>query len=68
VKASAEEDIQAIRTLAATVGIPAGLTQLGVKEQDIPVLATNALKDACGFTNPLQASHEEICAIYRAAM
>ena len=68
VNASAEEAIQAIRTLAAKVGIPAGLTQLGVKEQDIPVLATNALTDACGFTNPLQASHEEICAIYRAAM
>jgi alcohol dehydrogenase len=39
-----------------------------VKEEDIPVLATNALKDACGFTNPVQATHEEICAIYRAAM
>ncbi|MCR2437409.1 hypothetical protein NSP28_23620, partial [Salmonella enterica] len=24
--------------------------------------------DACGFTNPIQATHEEIVAIYRAAM
>ncbi len=31
-------------------------------------LATNALKDACGFTNLIQATYEEIVAIYRAAM
>ena len=39
-----------------------------IREEDIPVLATNALKDACGFTNPIQATHEEIMAIFRAAM
>jgi len=60
--------IEAIRNLAQQVNIPAGLRDLGVKEEDIPLLATNALKDACGLTNPIQASHEEIMAIYRAAM
>ena len=35
---------------------------------DFNVLAENALKDACGFTNPKQASHAEIVAIFRAAM
>lgn len=68
VEASAEAAIAAIRQLAADVGIPAGLTQLGVKEEDIPELAANALKDACGLTNPIQASHEEICAIFKAAL
>ncbi|HAT1577512.1 TPA: L-threonine dehydrogenase [Raoultella ornithinolytica] len=60
--------IAAIRVLAKRVNIPAGLRDLNVKEQDIPVLATNALEDACGATNPIQASHNEIMAIYRAAM
>ncbi|KJM60205.1 L-threonine dehydrogenase [Pluralibacter gergoviae] len=60
--------IAAIRTLARRVNIPAGLRDLNVKEEDIPVLATNALKDACGATNPIQATHEQIMAIYRAAM
>ena len=60
--------VDAIRKLARQVNIPAGLRELNVKEEDIPVLATNALKDACGFTNPIQASHEEIMAIFRAAM
>ncbi len=60
--------VDAIRKLAREVNIPAGLRDLNVKEEDIPVLATNALKDACGFTNPIQATHEEIMAIFRAAM
>jgi alcohol dehydrogenase len=64
----ADACIAAIRQLAQRVGIPRGLRELGVKEQDFSVLADNALKDACGFTNPIQATHEEIVAIYRAAL
>lgn len=60
--------IDAIRTLAQQVNIPAGLRDLGVKEEDIPLLATNALKDACGLTNPIKATHEQIVAIFHAAM
>lgn len=60
--------IAAIQQLARDVKIPAGLEQLGVKADDFNQLAENALKDACGFTNPKQASHEEIVAIFRAAM
>ncbi|MBA8736387.1 L-threonine dehydrogenase [Chromobacterium violaceum] len=65
---SAQAAIAAIKRLAADVGIPAGLRELGVKEADIPTLADNALKDACGLTNPRKGSHEDVCAIFRAAM
>ncbi len=64
----AEAAINAIVALAKDVGIPAGIQELGAKSEDIPVLADNALKDACGFTNPKQATHEEISAIFEAAM
>ncbi len=60
--------IEAIVSLAKDVGIPAGIQELGAKAEDIPTLADNALKDACGFTNPKQATHEEITAIFEAAM
>jgi alcohol dehydrogenase len=60
--------IAAIRQLAKDVGIPAGLRDLQVKEEDFATLATNALNDSCGFTNPIQASHEQIVAIFKAAM
>ncbi|HDY7907109.1 TPA: L-threonine dehydrogenase [Vibrio vulnificus] len=64
----AEAAIDAIVALAKDVGIPAGIRELGAKLEDIPTLADNALKDACGFTNPKQATHEEISAIFEASM
>lgn len=59
--------VAAIRQLSRRVNIPTGLRELHVKEQDFATLATNALKDACGLTNPIQASHEEIISLYQAA-
>jgi alcohol dehydrogenase len=66
--AAADVCLAAIRKLSVDVGIPTGVAQLGAKEEDIPMLATNALKDACGLTNPKQPTFDEVCAIYRAAM
>ena len=63
----AQAAITAIRTLAKDVEIPAGLRELGAKLQDIPVLATNALKDACGLTNPRAADQRQIEEIFRSA-
>ncbi|MGN8261776.1 L-threonine dehydrogenase [Pseudomonas sp. SMSB3] len=60
--------VTAIEHLAAAVGIPAGLAELGVQLEDFPVLAQNALKDACGLTNPRVASQEEIEGLFRAAL
>ncbi|WP_350304506.1 L-threonine dehydrogenase [Photorhabdus viridis] len=60
--------IAEIRKLSKDIGIPAGLAELNVKLEDLPMMATNALKDICCLTNPAQASHEEIVAIFKAAM
>ncbi|MCU8009827.1 L-threonine dehydrogenase [Shewanella sp. SM87] len=60
--------IAAIKKLSVAVKIPENLTLLGVKAEDIPTLADNALKDACGFTNPKQATHAEICQIFTNAL
>ncbi|WP_409287094.1 L-threonine dehydrogenase [Pseudomonas guariconensis] len=59
--------ISAIEHLAAAIGIPAGLAELGAKVEDVPLLAANALKDACGLTNPRPASQAQIEAIFKAA-
>ena len=50
------------------MGIPAGLRDLNVKEEDFNTLATNALNDACALTNPIQGTHQDIVAIFKAAM
>jgi alcohol dehydrogenase len=60
--------IAAIRKLSSDVGIPGGLAELGAKADDIPILAANAMKDACGFTNPRPATQDEIEEIFRTAM
>ncbi len=59
--------IEAIEKMAREVGIPAGLRDLKVKEEDFAELATNAMKDACGLTNPIQPTHEQVVGIFAAA-
>lgn len=64
----AEKALEAIMTLSKDINIPSGLKELGAKEEDLPTLTENALKDACGLTNPKQATHEEIMEIFRNAL
>ncbi|MED0757020.1 iron-containing alcohol dehydrogenase [Aneurinibacillus thermoaerophilus] len=64
---AAEKAIEAIETLARDVGIPRGFAELGAKEEDIELLAVNAMKDACALTNPRKATLEDIKEIIRAA-
>ena len=65
---AADLAMESIKRLSKDVGIPAGLKELGVKEKDFPMLADNALKDACGATNPRIATKEEIIQLYKNAM
>lgn len=67
-EAGAELALKAIEKLSADIGIPAGLTELGAKAEDLATLAENALKDACGLTNPKQPTHEEVVGIYTNAL
>ncbi|MCL9775764.1 iron-containing alcohol dehydrogenase [Vibrio methylphosphonaticus] len=60
--------IDAMADLASLVGIPANLTEIGVKSADISALAESTLTDVCCMTNPKQASKEEIMAIFETAM
>lgn len=64
----AQAAIAAIRRLSTDIGIPSGLRELGANADDIPTLAANALKDACGLTNPRPATQREIEEIFRNAL
>jgi len=57
-----------IQLLAAEVGVPRGLGQLGVRDEDVPRLASTALRDACMATNPRTADEVQMQALFRAAM
>lgn len=60
--------IEAIRKLSRDIDIPEGLKGLGVKVEDFDTLADNALKDACGLTNPIKATHQDVKNILTRAM
>jgi len=68
VRAAADKAIEAIKQLSVDVGIPSGLKELDVKEEDFKVMTENAMKDACSFTNPRIATFEDVMEIYRQAM
>jgi len=57
-----------VRELANSVGVPKGLGDLGVTEEDIAQLSINTLGDACLTTNPRDASVDDVTAIFRAAL
>jgi alcohol dehydrogenase class IV len=55
------------RDLSASVGIPSGLSLLGVRGEDIPTLAAHALDDLCMATNPRPVTLEDVERLYREA-
>lgn len=55
--------IDAVKKLAADVGIPADLKDI-IKPEDIPFLAQSAYDDACRPGNPRETSVEEITKLY----
>ncbi len=67
-RSAADKALEAIKQLSADVGIPSGLKVLGVKEQDLKIMAENAQKDACGFTNPRCPTLENVIEIYKWAL
>ena len=57
-----------LQELKESIGIIKSLKELGVRESDIPLLAHNALNDACIITNPREAAKEDIEKIFYKAM
>jgi alcohol dehydrogenase class IV len=56
-----------VRALAAQVGIPARLRDVGVREADLPRIATKAFEDASHRTNPRPCGEADLLEIARAA-
>lgn len=50
------------------MGVPRGLSALGVHADDLPRLARSALQDACMSTNPRPADEAQLRALFQAAM
>ena len=59
--------IQAVQQLSKDVGIPPKLSQIGVKEEDLPALSVDAFNDVCTGGNPRDCTPEEILEVYKIA-
>lgn len=57
-----------VRELADAVGVPRGLSALGVTEADLPTLARTTLDDACLATNPREADAADVESLFRQAL
>ena len=76
IKGAAEMSLEDVREaacgeidrLSKAVGIPETISELGVKEADIPAIAEDALRDVCTPGNPRETTVEETIALYQSLM
>ncbi|WP_458413787.1 iron-containing alcohol dehydrogenase [Schinkia sp. CFF1] len=64
---AAEKAVEAIQKLAQDTGIPKGLSDIGVKAEDLLMLAELSMKDPCALFNPKKAELEDVLSILKAA-
>lgn len=59
--------IEAVRKLSVSIDIPQKLCEIGVREEDLHILAIDAFNDVCTGGNPRPTSVEDIEALYHKA-
>lgn len=62
---AADAAVEAVKTLSIKVGIPQTLTELGITEKDIDILAASAIADVCTPGNPREIDEATIKELYK---
>ncbi len=62
-----EQAQETIGELLAAAGGPGSLRSLGVREEDLPLLAERATKDVCLLTSPRETDEEDLLALLKRA-
>ena len=65
---AAQAAVDAVKSLAVRVGIPQHLSELGIKESDLPKLADSAIADVCTPGNPREVTRDIILDLYRTVL
>ena len=65
---AAEKAIDALTRLSKDVGIPSGLSELGVKEEDFEYMAKMAMIDGNAGCNPIKGTEKDIVNIFKSAL
>ena len=53
--------------VAIKIGIPQTLKEIGIKKEDLPMLAHQAIDDVCTAGNPRNVTEQDILALYQEA-
>lgn len=62
---AADAAVEAVKALSIKVGIPQTLTELGITEKDIDILAASAIADVCTPGNPREIDEATIKELYK---
>lgn len=62
---AAQAAVDAVKALSIRVGIPQHLSELGIKESDLPKLADSAIADVCTPGNPREVTRDIILDLYK---
>jgi len=65
---AADSAIEAVKALSKRIGIPQRLTEIGIKETDLEMLAKDAIIDPCTGGNPAPVTEADILEIYKKAL
>jgi lactaldehyde reductase len=60
--------INAVKELSKKIGIPQRLSEIGIKETDLEMLAKDAIIDPCTGGNPAPVTEADILEIYKKAL
>jgi len=63
----ASNAIERIRKMESRVGIPTRLRDAGVREVDLPLIASKAFQDASHLTNPRKCTEEDLLSLARSS-
>ncbi len=64
---AADKAIEAIQMLNKRIGIPKSLREIGIKENQIPMLAKKAFEDPCHQSNPRPCNEQDLLMLYKEA-
>jgi alcohol dehydrogenase class IV len=64
---AADEAIEAITDLNRRIAIPKSLDEVGIKEEQLPMLAEKAFDDPCHGSNPRPCNEQDLLMLYKEA-
>ena len=64
---AADKAIEAIQDLNKRIGIPKSLREVGIKEEQLEMLAKKAFEDQCHKSNPRRCTEQDLLILYKKA-